>query len=50
VTKEGMKKIGQQQIRSGMPVTVVIKSGERTMLQYLVKPLTDRLHFAFTEE
>lgn len=50
VTDEGMKKIGQQQIRSGMPVTVVIKSGERTMLQYLVKPLTDRLHFAFTEE
>lgn len=50
VTEEGMKKIGQQQIRSGMPVTVVIKSGERTMLQYLVKPLTDRLHFAFTEE
>lgn len=50
VTDEGMKKIGKQQIRSGMPVTVVIKSGERTMLQYLVKPLTDRLHFAFTEE
>lgn len=50
VTDEGMKKIGKQQIRSGMPVTVVIKSGERTMLQYLVKPLADRLHFAFTEE
>lgn len=50
VTKEGMQKIGKQPIRSGMPVTVVIRSGERTMLQYLIKPLTDRMHFAFTEE
>lgn len=50
VSDAGMKKIGQQKILPGMPVSVVIKSGERTMLQYLVKPLTDRLHFAFTEE
>lgn len=50
VTEAGMKKIGQQKILPGMPVSVVVKSGERTMLQYLVKPLADRMHFAFTEE
>ena len=49
VTAEGMKLIGNQQIKPGMPAAVVIKSGERSMLAYLVKPLTDRMNLAFKE-
>ncbi len=34
---------------SGMPVEVVIKTGERTLLDYLVKPLRDMVVRAFNE-
>lgn len=50
VTPEGMKLIGEQQIKAGMPATVVVKTGERTMLNYLFKPLLDRMHAAFKED
>lgn len=50
VTKEGMKMIGKQQIIAGMPAAVVIKTGERTMLNYLIKPLFDRMNVSFKED
>jgi protease secretion system membrane fusion protein len=50
VTPEGMKKLGDAQIRPGMPAAVVIKTGERTMLNYLIKPLFDRVDGAFKED
>lgn len=50
VTDEGMKLIGKQQIKPGMPAAVVVKTGERSMLNYLVKPLFDRMIFAFKED
>ena len=50
VTPEGMKILGKLQIRPGMPATVVVKTGERTMLNYLLKPLIDRVSGAFKEE
>ncbi len=34
------------QIRSGMPVQVFARTGERSLLNYLFKPLTDRLPLA----
>ncbi len=37
------------QLVSGMPVEVVIKTGERTLLDYLVKPLRDMVARAFNE-
>ncbi|CNI27689.1 HlyD family secretion protein [Yersinia massiliensis] len=37
-------------IRPGMSVDVFIRTGERSLLNYLFKPLTDRLHVAFAEE
>ena len=46
-TKEGLQKLGELKIQPGMPVDVVIKSGERTFMSYLLKPLTDKLAFAF---
>lgn len=50
VTPEGMKLIGQQEIKAGMPAMVVVKTGERTLLNYLIKPMFDRFHSAFKEE
>jgi len=37
------------QLVSGMPVEVVIKTGERTLFDYLLKPLRDMVVRAFNE-
>ncbi len=50
VTAEGMKKLVTHDIKPGMPADVFIKTGERTMLNYLFKPLADRMRSALTEE
>jgi protease secretion system membrane fusion protein len=50
VTPEGVRKLGQLQVRPGMPVEVLIKTGERTLLSYLLKPVVDRMHGALREE
>ncbi|WP_374683401.1 HlyD family type I secretion periplasmic adaptor subunit, partial [Accumulibacter sp.] len=50
VTEAGMKKLKLHEIRPGMPAQVFVKTGERTMLNYLFKPLVDRMHAALTEE
>lgn len=50
VTPEGMKKLHMHQIRAGMPAEVFVRTGERTMMNYLIKPLRDRVRGALTEE
>lgn len=50
VTPEGMKKLAEEQIRAGMPVEIFIKTGERSLLSYLFKPILDRVHSALSEE
>jgi len=50
VTREGLKTLGNRQMKPGMPVEVIIKTGQRTLLQYLFKPLTQRLSSAMKEE
>jgi membrane fusion protein, protease secretion system len=50
VSKEELAKIGDTQIRPGMPADVIIKTGERTFLEYLVKPLTDRMATSLKEQ
>ncbi len=50
VSDDEMAKLGEVYIRPGMPADVMIKTGERTPLQYLAKPLTDALARAFTED
>ncbi len=37
-------------VRPGMQAEIIIKTGERTLLAYLMKPLTIRLRAAFKEE
>jgi len=49
VTSEGMHKLRQYEIRPGMPAEIFVRTGERTLLNYLLKPLTDRLQGALTE-
>ncbi|WP_310441867.1 HlyD family type I secretion periplasmic adaptor subunit [Sulfurimonas sp.] len=52
VTKDGEKQIAEYgfDLVSGMPAEVMIKVSERTMLSYLVKPLTDMISRGFNEE
>lgn len=48
-TPEGMSKLGSLKIQPGMPVDVIFKTGERTFLSYLFKPLTDKLAKGFQD-
>ena len=50
VTTESAKKLSKFNIIPGMPVEVFIKTGERTLLSYIFKPLLDRAHMAMREE
>jgi protease secretion system membrane fusion protein len=49
VTPEGMRKLGRHRMQPGMPADVVIKTGERTLLTYLLKPLLQRLAVSLKE-
>lgn len=50
VTPEGMKRLGKRQMQPGMPVEVIFKTGERSMLTYLLHPLMRRLAASMKEE
>jgi len=45
-----LEKLGEDvKISAGMPAEVLIMSGERTLLQYLVQPVLDSLRRTFRE-
>jgi protease secretion system membrane fusion protein len=50
VTPAGMKTLGQRQMQPGMPAEIVIKTGERSMLTYLLHPLLKRVAASMKEE
>ena len=50
VTDAGFEKLGNRKLRPGMEVGVVIKTGSRTLLTYLLHPLTRRIAFSLKEE
>ena len=50
VTPKGMKALGTHQMQPGMPAEIIIKTGERTMLTYLLHPLTRRVASSMTEQ
>ena len=50
VTPDGMKTLGTRQMQPGMPAEIVIKTGERSMLTYLLHPLTKRMAASLKEE
>lgn len=50
VTPEGRKALGKREMKPGMPVMVVVKTGERSLLTYLVDPLIKRINVSMKEE
>jgi protease secretion system membrane fusion protein len=50
VTPEGMKTLGARQMQPGMPAEIVIKTGERSLLTYLMHPLVKRMAASMKEE
>ena len=52
VTPEGMQLIAKNKldVQAGMPVDLFVKTGERTMMNYLIRPVLDRIKTSLTEE
>jgi len=50
VAPQGIKMLAQHEIRPGMPVELFVKTGERTMMNYLLKPIFDRASLSLKEE
>ncbi len=50
ITPGGMKSLGSRQMQPGMPAEVIIKTGERSLLTYLLNPLTKRMASSLKEE
>lgn len=48
-TQKTMALLGDKVIQPGMPVEVIIKTGERSFMSYLLKPITDRFARSFKE-
>ncbi|SDG19761.1 HlyD family secretion protein/membrane fusion protein, epimerase transport system [Limimonas halophila] len=47
IGSEELEKLGGKKLQAGMPAQVFIKTGERTMLEYLINPLTEAMSTAF---
>jgi len=50
ITAEGLKKLGERKMQPGMMVEVVIKTGSRTLLNYLIHPLIKRISASMKEQ
>lgn len=50
LTAESLQKLADLELLPGMPVEVLIKTGERTLLEYLAQPVTNALARAFIED
>ncbi len=50
VTPEGLKQLGERRLQPGMNAEVLVKTGERSLLTYLLHPLIKRVAGAMTEE
>lgn len=50
VTPEGSKLLYNSNVKSGMPVDMFVKTGERTMMNYLLRPIIDHIKLSMSEE
>ena len=50
VSPTGLKTLGSRRMQPGMPVEVIVKTGRRTLLEYLLHPLTRRVSASLKEE
>ena len=46
---EQVARLGEVKLVPGMPVEAFVKTGDRTVMSYLMKPLSDQLNRAFRE-
>jgi protease secretion system membrane fusion protein len=49
VTPDGLQKLAGRTLQPGMPADVVVKTGERSMLNYLLRPLLKRFSESMKE-
>lgn len=50
VSEEALARLQGLAIRPGMPAELFVRTGERSLLNYLFKPLLDRAGTALTEQ
>ncbi len=50
IPQDQIAKLGKTHLMPGMPVEVFVRTAERTMLSYLMKPLADQMQRAFREK
>lgn len=50
VTDKGVESLGQHSLQPGMPAEIVVKTGERSLLAYLMHPLVRRIAQSMKEE
>jgi len=50
VTPEGYENLGDLKLLPGMPADTLIKTGERTLFEYLIKPITNAFARSFKED
>jgi epimerase transport system membrane fusion protein len=50
VTQAGAQKLGDRKLLAGMSADVLINTGERTMLQYLMQPARNVISQSMIEE
>ena len=46
---EQVARLGEVKLVPGMPVEAFVKTGDRTVMSYLMKPLSDQINRAFRE-
>jgi membrane fusion protein, protease secretion system len=50
LTPEGRQAMSHLPVRAGMPVELFVKTGERSLVNYLMRPLRDHFRASLTEE
>ena len=50
VTESGMKLLKENTVRAGMPVEVFVVTGERSLMNYMLRPIFDRAKTSLIEE
>ncbi|WP_099866391.1 HlyD family type I secretion periplasmic adaptor subunit [Pararhizobium haloflavum] len=50
VPPEEMKKLGDQTVHPGMPADIIVPTGSRTFMDYLLRPLSDAITRGLNEE
>jgi protease secretion system membrane fusion protein len=49
ITDKGMKTLGSRVLQPGMPAEIIVKTGEQTLLNYLLGPFLKRLASSMKE-